>query len=97
MIVTPPAIVSSGHVLLTGPVVGTVTKRDGTVIDVTPTVIEVADQAEADEVSHLLGLHYAAVGHPDDIELDDESGEMVQRPFVYQAPPEFADYTPLEG
>lgn len=93
---TPASIVSTGHVVLTGPITGTVTLQDGTVIDVSPVAVEVADQAQADEVAHLVGLRYAAEGHPDDVEVD-AKGKTVQRPFDYQAPEQFADYTPVEG
>jgi len=77
------AIESDGHVVLTGPIKGRVTLEDGTVYDVSPEVIEVPDQAHAAEVAHLIGLRHAEDGHPDDVELDEETGRMVQRPFVY--------------
>lgn len=102
MQITPAQIVSSGHVVLTGPITGTVTLQDGTVVDVSPVGVPAVDQAQADEIAHLVGLRYAAEGHPDDVELDDDPdsdtyGQMVQRPFDYQAPDAFADYTPVEG
>lgn len=80
---TPPSIVAD-HVLLTGPIKGTVELEDGTVVDVTPPVIAVSDD-QAAEIAHRIGERYAAEGHPDDIEVD-ESGELVQRSFDYQAP-----------
>ncbi|MGL5826897.1 MAG: hypothetical protein ACRCYU_19115 [Nocardioides sp.] len=89
------------HVLLTGPITGVVTKGDGTVVNVTPGVIAVADQAEANELAHLIGLRYQAEGHPDDIEVDDNPdsdtyGQVVQREFVYEVPAELAE-TPKKG
>lgn len=81
---TPPSIKSDGHVILTGPISGTVTLDDGTVVDVSQQLI-VVDDAQAAEVAHKIGLRYEAEGHPDDIEPD-EDGVLVQRPFVYEAP-----------
>lgn len=83
----PARIESSGHVILTGPIQGTVTLEDGTVVDVSAPVIEV-DPAQADEIAHRIGERYAAEGHPDDVEADDD-GNLVQRPFDYQAPKKF--------
>lgn len=87
---TPASIVSTGHVLLTGPITGTVTLDDGTVVDVTQPVIAVTDE-QAAEIAHKIGERYAAEGHPDDIEADEETGDLVQREFVYEAPAEFTD------
>lgn len=92
---TPASIVSTGHVLLTGPITGTVTLDDGTVVDVTQPVIPVTDE-QAAEIAHKLGERYAAEGHPDDIELDEETGELVQREFVYVAPDKLADQLDIE-
>ena len=89
----PGRIVSTGHIVLTGPIQGTVELADGTVVDVSAPVVEVASQEQADEVAHLVGLRYAAEGHPDDVEVDEETGETVQRPFEYIAPDQFADDT----
>lgn len=86
MKIIPGSIVSSGHVVLTGPIRGSVTLEDGTVVDVTPEIVEVSGQAEADEVAHLVGLRYAEEGHPNDVERDPESGELIQQPFVYVDP-----------
>lgn len=94
---TPPSIVSTGHVVLTGPIQGTVTLQDGTVVDVSPVGVPAATPEQADEIAHLVGLRYAAEGHPDDVEVDEETGEKVQREFAYEAPEQFTDYTPLEG
>ena len=83
--ITPGSIVSSGHVVLTGPINGTVTLHDGTVVNVSPLVVEAADQAQADEIAHEVGLRYAAEGHPNLIETD-ATGAVVQRPFEYVTP-----------
>lgn len=84
---TPPSIKSTGHVLLTGPIQGTVTLADGTVVDVSQPVIAVQDD-QAEEIAHLIGQRYAEEGHPDDVEYD-EDGNLVQRAFDYQAPKQF--------
>jgi hypothetical protein len=81
---TNPSIKSDGHVLLTGPITGTVTLDDGTVVDVTQPVIAVSDET-AEEIARKIGERYAAEGHPDDVE-EDEDGNLVQRPFEYVAP-----------
>jgi len=77
------------HVLFTGPISGTVTKEDGTVVDVSPVVIVVADQDEADEISFLIGERHVAEGHPNMWETDDATGERVQRPFEHAHPKKF--------
>jgi hypothetical protein len=70
------------HAFYTGPIQGLVTLEDGTVVNVTPDVIEVAGQDQADELSFLIGEHWVKNGHPDDIDIDDD-GTPVQRPFVH--------------
>lgn len=55
--------VSDGHVVLTGPIKGSITTADGTEYDVSPEVVEV-DPAHADEVAQLVGEWYVANGHP---------------------------------
>lgn len=82
----PGSIVSEGHVVLTGPITGTVELSDGTVVDVSPVVVEVSSQEEADELADLIGQRYAEEGHPDMVEPDEETGELVQREFVYVKP-----------
>lgn len=52
------------HLLGTGPIQADLTTSDGTVYDVRPEVIEVASKDHADELAHLIGLHYQANGHP---------------------------------
>jgi hypothetical protein len=61
---TPDAYVSDGHVVLTGPIQGTVTMADGTVVDVSAPIIEVPSPEHADEIADLIGQRYAAEGHP---------------------------------
>lgn len=83
------------HVLITGPISGIVELADGTKVNVTPGQIEVADQAQADEISFIIGEHHREHGHPDDIdEVEDEDGNVVpvQRPFVHEHDPAFDDH-----
>lgn len=87
-----PGSVSGTHVMLTGPISGSVQLEDGTVVDVSAPFIEVDDE-QAAEIAHRIGERYAAEGHPDDVERDPETGEMVQMPFEYQAPAEFAGHS----
>lgn len=86
MTYTPPAI-EAEHVMITGPIKGTVTLADGTVVDVTPPAIAI-DPTKVEEVSFLIGEHWVEQGHPDDIEVD-EKGELVQRPFEHKHPKKF--------
>lgn len=76
-------IESDGHVVLTGPIRGPVVLADGSVVDVTPEAIEVGSQEEAAEIAHAIGQHWAKVGHPDDFDLDEKTGQRIQRKFVY--------------
>lgn len=76
------------HAVLTGPIRGTVTKSDGTEVNVAPPIILVASVEEAEEIAFLVGEHYAEHGHPDDIEKD-EDGNLVQRPFVHSVAKKF--------
>jgi hypothetical protein len=55
---------SDGHVVLTGPISGTVTTEDGTTYDIGPDLIEVASPQHALEVSDLIGQRHEADGHP---------------------------------
>lgn len=58
--------VSDGHVVLTGPIRGTVLTSDGTLYDVTDPVIEAQSPEHAAELGHLISLRYAVEGHPTD-------------------------------
>lgn len=91
-----PGSVSGTHVLLTGPISGTVELSDGTTVDVSAPFIEVSDD-QAAEIAHRIGERYAAEGHPDDVERDEETGEMRQVPFVYIPPAEFDDSKKKKG
>lgn len=55
---------SAGHVVLTGPITGTVNTAHG-VFDVTAPVIEVASPEAARAVAEAIGDRYALEGHPD--------------------------------
>lgn len=66
--ITPGSVVSDGHVVLTGPITGTVTTDDGTTYDVSAVAVEVPDEHAA-EVAHLIGQRYADEGHPTDPEF----------------------------
>lgn len=79
------------HVVLTGPIKGSVTLADGTTVDVGDPHVVMSSPEQAAEVAHLVALRYVAEGHPHDVETDPETGELVQRPFDYQPPSEFAD------
>lgn len=71
------------HVVLTGPIKGTVTTADGTVYDVTEPVVEVRDGHQI-EVADLIGARYAAEGHPD----HDADTPFVHIPYTAPSAPE---------
>lgn len=74
------------HAVYTGPIRGSVTLADGTVVHVGPDVIEVASPGQGAEVAHLIGERHQAEGHPDfDVEDHD---------FVHEPAEAFADYVP---
>jgi hypothetical protein len=52
------------HAVLTGPIRGTVTLVDGTVVDVKPDVVYVDSSEQAGEVAHRIALRYEDEGHP---------------------------------
>jgi hypothetical protein len=56
---------------------------DGTEVDVTPAVLLLDSEEEAAEIAHAIGQHWAKHGHPDDFDIDESTGERVQRKFVY--------------
>ncbi len=69
--------ISDGHVVLTGPIAGGVTLSDGTEYDVTPEVIEVAED-HVGEVAHLIGKRFEDEGHPNHIK------DASAPPFVHE-------------
>lgn len=73
-----PGSIEGQHVILTGPIRGTVTLADGTEVDVTPPFVAVDSPEEVEEISFLIGEHWVENGHPDDVE------DGVQRPFVHE-------------
>lgn len=81
---TPPSITAE-HVVLTGPITGTVTLPDGRKVDVTAEVIAVPDEETANEVAHAIGQHWARDEnvHPQQINIDPDTGTVEVRPFVY--------------
>ena len=81
MKMTPGSVVGD-HILLTGPIQGVVEMGDGRIVDVSPAFIEVSDD-DAEEIAHRIGVRHAEEGHPNLVERDEETGEMVQRPFDY--------------
>ncbi len=56
--------VSDGHLIMTGPITGSVTTPDGTSYDVSPAFIEVASLDHAGDVSHAIGMRHQEEGHP---------------------------------
>lgn len=62
------------HVVITGPIQGTVTCADGTVYDVSEPMVEVQEQ-HRQEVADLIGDRYATEGHPAHLYSDE--------PFVH--------------
>lgn len=80
-----PASAKAEHVVFTGPIVGTVTLEDGTVVDVSQPVVAVEDEWKAAQIAHAIGQHWAAPEnvHPSQIDVDPETGQPVIREFVY--------------
>ena len=52
------------HAVMTGPIRGSVTLADGTVVDCRPDVVYVDTLEQAQELAGLIGDHYADRGHP---------------------------------
>lgn len=71
------------HVLYTGPISGEVQLADGSRVNVSPAVLEFETLEEAAEVAHAIGLAHAKAGHPDDVDIDEKTGERIQRKFEY--------------
>jgi hypothetical protein len=65
---------SGEHIVLTGPIRGTVTLADGTEVDVRPFQVEAESQEQAVEIAHLVSKRYAEEGHP---------AHDPDQPFVY--------------
>ena len=57
---------SGEHVVLTGPITGTVTLPDGTEVDVSEEAVEAASPEQAEEIAHAVATRYAEEGHPTD-------------------------------
>lgn len=65
---TPERLIAAGDTvaLMTGPIVGDVVLADGTVVDVTPQVLDELDPARAYEIAAAIGARLEAEGnHPD--------------------------------
>lgn len=78
--------------VFTGPISGAITLADGRQVDVSGPVAVVDTQDEADEVAHLVSMHYVEFGHPEHTEIDPVTGERTQKPFVYDSPAKFDNY-----
>jgi hypothetical protein len=75
MKITPGHIDAPGeHVVLVGPIQGSVTLDDGEIVNVTPVAVVARDEEHAEAIAHAVGQHYADNGHPTDPE------------FTYNAP-----------
>lgn len=61
--------ISDGHLVLTGPIKGTVATADGTVYDVNEYAVEVPDH-HAMEVAEEVGRRYMLEGHPEHLFSD---------------------------
>ena len=89
---TPAASPPGGlHAVITGPVTGTVTLPDGSVLDVTPDIVLVDSPERAAQVAHAIGQHWADPEHvhPSHIETQDDGTARVL-PFVYEPPADSA-------
>lgn len=74
------------HALLTGDTRrfgNRVTLSDGTEVDTSAPVIYLDSFEQAAEVAHQIGLGHVEHGHPDDVEADPETKNVVQREFAY--------------
>jgi len=54
------------HIVLTGPVQGTVTLPDGEEVDVSPAAVAAPTQEKAAEIALAVSRFYAENGHPTD-------------------------------
>jgi hypothetical protein len=76
-------VFADGHIVDTGPIKGPVMLPDGTVVDVTPQFVEAESAEQAAEIAHAIGKHWEKHGHPDDFDIDEETGDRIQRKFAY--------------
>ena len=76
MKITPGSIVADEgeHVVLVGPITGSVQLADGSVVDVSAPAVVARDEDHAAAIAHAVGQHYADNGHPTDAD------------FTYDAP-----------
>lgn len=73
----------SKPVVMTGPIRGSVQLADGTEVDVNPIAVEANSAEHAAAIDRAIGEAWEALGHPDDVEIDQKTGKRVQRPFKY--------------
>lgn len=68
MKITPGSIVAEEgeHVVLVGPIQGSVTLEDGSTVNVSAPAVVARDQDHADQIAHAVATHYAENGHPTD-------------------------------
>ena len=67
--------VEGEHVVLTGPIVGTVTLPDGSEVDVTADVVAADSPEHAAQIAHAVSQRYADEGHPTDPNFTYDGGE----------------------
>lgn len=80
-----PGSIEGKHVVLTGPITGSVTLPSGDVVDVSAPAVEARDAEHAAEIAHAIGLYWAdpdTPAHPDHLERQDD-GTIVETPFEY--------------
>lgn len=77
MKITPGSIVADEgeHVVLTGPITGTVTLSDGEVVDVSDAAVLARDELHAAEIAHAIGQHWADPANPNPPGLGDQPFE----------------------
>ena len=73
--------VEGDHVVLTGPITGTVELSDGTVVDVSPVAVAADDELHAAEIAHAIGQHWSREENIHPAQRDD-AGKVVED-FVY--------------
>jgi hypothetical protein len=62
-------------IVFVGPINGSVTCSDGTVVDVSGEAVEADNETHAAEIAHLVAMRYKSEGHPTDpaFEYDETS------------------------